>query len=62
VGAIFGLGYPPFLGGPFRHLDRLGAPAAVATLERLREQHGKRFEPAAMLRDMAREGRSFHAA
>ena len=62
VGAIFGLGYPPFLGGPFRHLDGLGAGAAVATLERLREQHGKRFEPALMLKDMAREGRSFHAA
>jgi 3-hydroxyacyl-CoA dehydrogenase/enoyl-CoA hydratase/3-hydroxybutyryl-CoA epimerase len=62
VGAIFGLGFPPFLGGPFRHLDRIGAKAAVATLERLREQHGQRFEPAAMLNEMAREGRSFHAA
>jgi 3-hydroxyacyl-CoA dehydrogenase/enoyl-CoA hydratase/3-hydroxybutyryl-CoA epimerase len=62
VGAIFGLGFPPFLGGPFRHLDRIGAKAAVATLERLREQHGQRFEPAAMLNEMAREGRSFHGA
>jgi 3-hydroxyacyl-CoA dehydrogenase/enoyl-CoA hydratase/3-hydroxybutyryl-CoA epimerase len=62
VGAIFGLGFPPFLGGPFRYLDRMGAGAAVGTLERLREKHGGRFEPAAMLRDMAREGRRFHAA
>jgi 3-hydroxyacyl-CoA dehydrogenase/enoyl-CoA hydratase/3-hydroxybutyryl-CoA epimerase len=62
VGAIFGLGFPPFLGGPFRHLDRIGAKPAVATLERLREQHGPRFEPAPMLNEMAREGRSFHAA
>jgi 3-hydroxyacyl-CoA dehydrogenase/enoyl-CoA hydratase/3-hydroxybutyryl-CoA epimerase len=62
VGAVFGLGFPPFLGGPFRHLDRIGAGAAVGTLERLRGHHGSRFEPAAMLKDMAREGRSFHAA
>ena len=37
VGAIFGLGFPPFLGGPFRYLDRLGAAAAVGTLERLED-------------------------
>jgi 3-hydroxyacyl-CoA dehydrogenase/enoyl-CoA hydratase/3-hydroxybutyryl-CoA epimerase len=61
VGAIFGLGFPPFLGGPFRYLDRLGARAAVETLERLQGRHGERFEPAPMLRDLAREGRSFHA-
>ena len=36
VGAIFGLGFPPFLGGPFRYLDHLGARFAVETLEQLR--------------------------
>jgi 3-hydroxyacyl-CoA dehydrogenase/enoyl-CoA hydratase/3-hydroxybutyryl-CoA epimerase len=62
VGAIFGLGFPPFLGGPFHHLDRIGAGGAIRALERLRESHGTRFEPAAMLVDMARQERSFHAA
>ena len=56
VGAIFGLGFPPFLGGPFRHLDRLGAGFALETMEKLR------FEPAPLLVDLAREGRTFHAA
>ena len=56
VGAVFGLGFPPFLGGPFRHLDRLGARFALETMETLR------FEPAPLLVDLAREGRSFHAA
>jgi len=56
VGAVFGLGFPPFLGGPFRHLDRLGARFALETMETLR------FEPAPLLVDVARAGRSFHAA
>jgi len=60
VGAIFGLGFPPFLGGPFRYLDHLGARFAVETLERLRGRHGARFAPAPVLVDMARDGRSFH--
>jgi len=55
VGAVFGLGFPPFLGGPFRHLDRLGARFALETMEKLR------FEPAPLLVDLAREGRTFHA-
>jgi 3-hydroxyacyl-CoA dehydrogenase/enoyl-CoA hydratase/3-hydroxybutyryl-CoA epimerase len=60
VGAIFGLGFPPFLGGPFRYLDHLGARFAVEVLERLRAKHGGRFAPAALLQDMARDGKSFH--
>jgi len=60
VGAIFGLGFPPFLGGPFRYLDHLGARFAVEVLERLRARHGERFRPAAVLQDMAKEGWSFH--
>jgi 3-hydroxyacyl-CoA dehydrogenase/enoyl-CoA hydratase/3-hydroxybutyryl-CoA epimerase len=60
VGAIFGLGFPPFLGGPFRYLDHLGPRFAVEVLERLRTRHGPRFTPAALLVSMAREGRSFH--
>jgi 3-hydroxyacyl-CoA dehydrogenase/enoyl-CoA hydratase/3-hydroxybutyryl-CoA epimerase len=60
VGAVFGLGFPPFLGGPFRYLDRMGPEAAVKSLEGLEGAHGRRFQPAAMLTDMAREGRRFH--
>jgi 3-hydroxyacyl-CoA dehydrogenase/enoyl-CoA hydratase/3-hydroxybutyryl-CoA epimerase len=60
VGAIFGLGFPPFLGGPFRYLDHLGARFAASVLERLAGQHGDRFRPASLLQDMARDERSFH--
>ncbi len=61
VGAIFGLGFPPFLGGPFRYLDHLGARFALETMEKLQARHGGRFQPAPMLVDLAREGRTFHA-
>jgi 3-hydroxyacyl-CoA dehydrogenase/enoyl-CoA hydratase/3-hydroxybutyryl-CoA epimerase len=60
VGAIFGLGFPPFLGGPFRYLDHLGGRFAVEMLERLEVKHGERFRPAQVLKDLAREGWSFH--
>jgi 3-hydroxyacyl-CoA dehydrogenase/enoyl-CoA hydratase/3-hydroxybutyryl-CoA epimerase len=60
VGAIFGLGFPPFLGGPFRYLDHLGARFSVSMLEKLSARHGERFRPADLLVTMAKEGRSFH--
>jgi 3-hydroxyacyl-CoA dehydrogenase/enoyl-CoA hydratase/3-hydroxybutyryl-CoA epimerase len=60
VGAIFGLGFPAFLGGPFRYLDHLGPRFAAEVLERLAARHGDRFAPAPILVDMGREGRAFH--
>jgi 3-hydroxyacyl-CoA dehydrogenase/enoyl-CoA hydratase/3-hydroxybutyryl-CoA epimerase len=62
VGAIFGLGFPPFLGGPFRYLDHLGARFAAELLDKLQTRHGERFRPAPLLVDMARDGRSFHTS
>jgi 3-hydroxyacyl-CoA dehydrogenase/enoyl-CoA hydratase/3-hydroxybutyryl-CoA epimerase len=60
VGAIFGLGFPAFLGGPFRYLDHLGARFATSMLERLSARHGERFRPADLLVTMAKEGKGFH--
>jgi 3-hydroxyacyl-CoA dehydrogenase/enoyl-CoA hydratase/3-hydroxybutyryl-CoA epimerase len=60
VGAIFGLGFPAFLGGPFRYLDHLGARFSVEILEKLSARHGERFRPADLLVNMAKEGKSFH--
>lgn len=59
VGAIFGLGFPPFTGGPFSYIDRVGAGEIVRRLERFAERYGKRFEPAQILRDYARDGKKF---
>jgi 3-hydroxyacyl-CoA dehydrogenase/enoyl-CoA hydratase/3-hydroxybutyryl-CoA epimerase len=60
VGAVFGLGWPPFLGGPFRWADAMGAKALLERIQRLRERHGERFAPAPLLVENARAGRTFH--
>jgi 3-hydroxyacyl-CoA dehydrogenase/enoyl-CoA hydratase/3-hydroxybutyryl-CoA epimerase len=62
VGAVFGIGFPPFRGGPFRALDAMGAAAAVDALRRLRDLHGERFAPAPALEEAARSGRRFYPA
>ena len=49
IGAVFGLGFPPFLGGPFRYLDARGCAAIRNRLESLAEQYGKRFAPAPLI-------------
>jgi 3-hydroxyacyl-CoA dehydrogenase/enoyl-CoA hydratase/3-hydroxybutyryl-CoA epimerase len=49
LGAILGLGFPPFRGGPFRHVDTVGRETVRARLEELAGKHGKRFDPAALL-------------
>jgi 3-hydroxyacyl-CoA dehydrogenase/enoyl-CoA hydratase/3-hydroxybutyryl-CoA epimerase len=60
IGAIFGMGFPPFLGGPLRYLDTVGAGAAVSTLEELAMKYGNRFEPAEILKTMADAGRHYY--
>ena len=60
MGAIFGLGFAPFRGGPFRYVDALGAREVVRRLEHHRDRLGNRFAPAPVLAQMAKEGLSFH--
>ena len=56
IGAIFGIGYPPFRGGPLRTIDSLGAAQVVATLEQLAAEHGARFAPCQALVEQAAKG------
>lgn len=60
VGAIFGIGFPPFRGGPFRYVDVLGAPEVLRRTRSLEQRFGSRFEPAPLLVDMARKGKRFY--
>jgi 3-hydroxyacyl-CoA dehydrogenase/enoyl-CoA hydratase/3-hydroxybutyryl-CoA epimerase len=62
IGAVFGLGFPPFRGGPFRYMDSLGARETVRMLEELADKHGERFRPAQIIRDYAAAGKKFYPA
>jgi 3-hydroxyacyl-CoA dehydrogenase/enoyl-CoA hydratase/3-hydroxybutyryl-CoA epimerase len=59
VGAIFGLGWPPFRGGPFRYADSLGAEQVVQRLTSYQERFGVRFTPAPMIVELSRTREKF---
>lgn len=61
VGAIFGLGFPPFTGGPSRYIDTKGAANGLHQMDDLAAKYGARFKAAQILRDYAKEGKKFHA-
>ena len=60
IGAVFGIGFPPFRGGPFRYVDSETAEKIVEQLEDLNARFSSRFAPAALLLDMASGRRSFY--
>ncbi|MDP1889424.1 MAG: fatty acid oxidation complex subunit alpha FadJ [Gemmatimonadaceae bacterium] len=60
IGAVFGIGFPPFRGGPLRVVDTIGAAELVKRLEALNARFPGRFEPAKLLRDMAARGKTFY--
>jgi 3-hydroxyacyl-CoA dehydrogenase/enoyl-CoA hydratase/3-hydroxybutyryl-CoA epimerase len=55
-----GIGFPPFLGGPFRYVDDTGAATVVGWLDQCAYAYGPRFEPARVLRDLAETGARFY--
>eukprot|EP00056_Hartaetosiga_gracilis_P020971 m.22122 g.22122 ORF g.22122 m.22122 type:complete len:751 (+) comp8806_c0_seq1:27-2279(+) len=60
IAAVFGIGFPPFRGGPFRYLDAYGVGNFVDVMYKYRDQLGPQFEPAQILKDYAKTGRKFH--
>lgn len=61
IGAVMGLGFPPFRGGPFWWVDQVGAKAIVAKLDELADRFGDRFAAADILRQHADDGSRFRA-
>ena len=60
IGAIFGIGFPPFLGGPFRYMDSIGIHHIVQQLNYYSQEIDDRFKPCQALIDMAEKGETFY--
>uniref|UniRef100_A0A670HXT2 enoyl-CoA hydratase n=1 Tax=Podarcis muralis TaxID=64176 RepID=A0A670HXT2_PODMU len=61
IGAVFGLGFPPCLGGPFRYADYYGAQRLVDRMRKYEDVYGSQFTPCQLLLDHAKDsGKKFH--
>jgi 3-hydroxyacyl-CoA dehydrogenase / enoyl-CoA hydratase / 3-hydroxybutyryl-CoA epimerase len=61
IGAVFGIGFPPFRGGPFRYVDSVGPDELVRRLEDLHGRFPNRFVASPLLVEHARARKRFHA-
>jgi 3-hydroxyacyl-CoA dehydrogenase / enoyl-CoA hydratase / 3-hydroxybutyryl-CoA epimerase len=59
VGSIFGWGFAPFHGGALQFINAMGARAFAQRARELAAKHGARFEPAAVVVEMAESGGRF---
>ena len=58
VGAVFGIGFPPFRGGPFRYVDAQGAARVVDELRAAKRTFPGAVRPGGGARSDMRGGRS----
>ena len=60
IGLVFGTGFAPFRGGPFRYIDTIGVDNYVGMMNDLADKYGPQFEPCDLLKDYASSGKKFH--
>lgn len=57
---VYGTGFPPYRGGILRYADAWGIRNVYDHLLKLEKEHGVRFRPASLLKEMAEGGRTFY--
>ena len=60
IGSIMGIGAPVHTGGYIQYVNTYGLDRFITRCEELAEKYGPRFQPPAILREYAAEGRLFH--
>jgi enoyl-CoA hydratase/long-chain 3-hydroxyacyl-CoA dehydrogenase len=60
IGLVFGTGFAPFRGGPFRYLDQVGVANYVGMMNGFADKYGPQFEPCQLLKDYAATDKKFH--
>ncbi len=60
TGAVFGIGFLPWSGGPFRFMDSYGIENIVNLLKKYQDIHGPKFAPRPMLIEMANNQSNFY--
>jgi len=59
---VYGTGFPPYRGGILRYADAWGIRNVYEYLLKLEKEHGVRFKPAPLLKEMAESGRTFYGS
>ncbi|ART79141.1 fatty acid oxidation complex subunit alpha FadJ [Oceanisphaera avium] len=60
IGAIFGIGFPPFTGGPFFYMHQIGIQTVIDKMQEYVHKYGARFTPCEPLLRMAAAGKSYY--
>jgi len=57
---IYGTGFPPYRGGILRYADAWGVGNVYQHLVKLEKEHGVRFKPCSLLKEMTEQGKTFY--
>jgi len=60
MGLVYGVGFPPFLGGALKYADSVGLAKICKMAEAFGDEHGNLYKPTERMTEMAASGKTFH--